>query len=401
MLIKFRKPVILGILFFLGLMLLLGAEIGRVFFIMPFPGSQESETIEVAYFIHTYINYFRIIGVLLIAYPAYYFLRYSKLWSKLIVAAFLIFWLSVAYLFNFKMRADKMFYQPESKRLVSVAENKIPKRQLVLGVNLKGESKAYPIEVIGYHHQVRDTVGGEPVMVTYCTVCRTGRVFRPLIDGQNEVFRLVGMDHYNAMFEDDKTGSWWRQVNGEAIIGPLKGRQLDEVPSEQMTLAAWISRYPDTKILQEDSVFKHEYEDLAKYDEGKKKGRLEGTDSVSWGDKSWVIGIQLGMEPRAYDWIELLQQKIVNDKLSSTSVLVAVESDSATFHVWQRPDSLIFSLDEKYMLMDDKTSSKWDWNGTCVEGKLIGTSLERVQSYQEYWHSWKTFRPQTTQYKIK
>lgn len=385
--------------FFIGIILLIGVEVAKVFFIMPFPGSQRSETIEIAYFLHNYINYFRVFGILLIVFPAYHFIVQSKLWLKSVVIALLVFWLVVAFMFNFKMKADKMFYQPESKILVSVRDNKIPSKQLILGVVIKGESKAYPIEVIGYHHQVRDTVGGEPIIVTYCTVCRTGRVFRPFIDGQAEVFRLVGMDHFNAMFEDSKTGTWWRQVNGEAIIGPLKGKQLDEVPSEQMTLAAWISRYPDTKILQEDSVFKEEYDDLSKYDEGKEENNLERKDSVSWNDKSWVVGVQIGMEPRAYDWIELLQQKVVNDKVGSTSLFVAIENDSATFHVWQRPDSLNFSLNENQVLVDDKTSSKWDWNGKCVEGKLVGTSLEHIQSYQEYWHSWRTFRPQTTQYK--
>jgi len=390
-----RKPV----LFFVGLLLLVGVEVGRVFFIMPFPGSQRSETIELAYFLHTYINYFRILGILLIAFPAYHIVRHSKLWLKLVATVLLIFWLVVAYMFNFRLKADKMFYQPESKILVSVDENKILTKQLILSVALNGESKAYPIEIIGYHHQVRDTVGGESIMVTYCTVCRTGRVFRPIVEGQVEVFRLVGMDHFNAMFEDSKTGTWWRQVNGEAIVGPLKGKQLTEVPAEQMTLAAWIRQYPETKILQPDSSFKEEYDNLVNYDEGKTKDGLQRRDSVSWRDKSWVVGIQVGTEPRAYDWIELMKERVINDKVNSTSLVVALESDSVTFHVWQRPDSLKFSLDESQVLVDDKTNSKWDWNGKCVEGILVGVSLDRVQSYQEYWHSWKTFRPQTTQYK--
>jgi hypothetical protein len=387
------------VLFFVGLILLIGVEIARVFFIMPFPGSQQNETIELAYFLHTYINYFRIVGILLIALPAYHLIRQPTVWLKSVAIALLVLWLVVAFMFNFRMKADKMFYQPETKILVTVPYNKIPVQQLILGVVMNGESKAYPIEVIGYHHQVRDTVGGEPVMVTYCTVCRTGRVFRPIVEGQVEVFRLVGMDHFNAMFEDSKTGTWWRQVNGEAIIGPLKGKQLEEIPAEQMTLAAWISRYPNTKILQEDSVFKEEYDNLVNFDEGKTKDGLPKRDSISWRDKSWVVGIQIGMEPRAYDWIEILQQKVINDKIGPASLVVAIEQDSVTFHVWQRPDSLSFSLNENQVLVDDKTSSKWDWNGKCVEGKLAGASLELIQSYQEYWHSWKTFRPQTTQFK--
>ena len=83
---------------------------------------------------------------------------------------------------------------------------------------------------IGYHHQVRDRVGGTDVLVTYCTVCRSGRVFSPLVDGTLERFRLVGMDRFNAMFEDESTGSWWRQATGAAVAGPRKGIQLVVIP---------------------------------------------------------------------------------------------------------------------------------------------------------------------------
>lgn len=98
------------------------------------------------------------------------------------------------------------------------------------------EASAYPIQFIGYHHQVRDTVGGQPVMVTYCTVCRTGRVFLPKVQGAAETFRLVGIDHFNAMLEDARTGTWWRQATGEAVGGPLRGEVLPEIASTQASL---------------------------------------------------------------------------------------------------------------------------------------------------------------------
>ena len=77
-----------------------------------------------------------------------------------------------------------MFYQPENKNLVPVGENKVAKDKLVVGVEINGEAKAYPIEIIGYHHQVQDTLASESIMVTYCTVCRTGRVYSPFINGK-------------------------------------------------------------------------------------------------------------------------------------------------------------------------------------------------------------------------
>jgi hypothetical protein len=279
--------------------------------------------------------------------------------------------------------------------MLSVADNKIATKDLVIGVSLNGEARAYPIEIIGYHHQVRDSLAGKPIMVTYCTVCRTGRVYSPIVDGVEEQFRLVGMDHFNAMFEDSHTRSWWRQVNGEAIVGEMKGKHLEEIPSQQMSLSAWIGSHPETKIMQRDADFVSEYDSLALYDEGKKTGRLEGTDSVSWGNKAWVIGVQTADHAKAYDWIETLKVHVVNDTVGSTPVVVFIEPDDASFHVWQRPDTLTFDGSMK----DQQTGSTWDQQGKCIEGPLAGAQLKYQQAYQEYWHSWKTFRPHTTQYK--
>jgi hypothetical protein len=81
-------------------------------------------------------------------------------------------WLGVVYLFNFQLTADHMFYQPKNKTMASGSDNKIAKNKLILGVVHNGQAKAYPIQLIGYHHQVIDTVGGTPMMITYC-ICRT------------------------------------------------------------------------------------------------------------------------------------------------------------------------------------------------------------------------------------
>ena len=110
---------------------------------------------------------------------------------------------------------------------------------------INGIVKAYPIRFMSYHHQVQDTVGGMPLIITYCNVCRTGRAFLPVVRGQHERFRLVGMDHYNAMFEDATTGSWWRQSTGEAVAGPLKGQVLPEAESMQLTVKKLFELYPD------------------------------------------------------------------------------------------------------------------------------------------------------------
>jgi hypothetical protein len=391
-----------SVLFLAGIVLLIGIEIVSVYYIMPFPGSQVDEMVDVAYFIQNYIWIFRVVGFLLIVYPAFSFLRGANPYFKWTTAVLLFFWIMVFYNVNFRFQADKIFYQPESKILVATDKNKIIENQLVIGVNINGKAKAYPIEIIGYHHQVRDTIDGEYVMITYCTVCRTGRVYSPVVDGKPETFRLAGMDHFNAMFEDSRTKSWWRQANGEAIVGPSKGKVLKEIPSEQMTLGAWLHRYPNSLVLQPDSVFKDQYKDLEKYDEGTIEGKLEGRDSLSWKDKSWVVGVPMGLFAKAYDWNELVKLRAINDKVGKKPIVVSLESDSASFHVWSRvvvADTLLFIYsDSLKTLTDQNTKSVWDWSGKCTDGKLKGTSLEYVQAYQEFWHSWKMFHPQTKKY---
>jgi len=387
-------------LLIIGFLLLISTEILRVYFIMPFPGSQRNETIEIAYFIHSNILWFRLLGLILVSYPLYFFFKQGGKISKIVLGVVLIAYAVVFYLFNFKFLADKMFLMPETTAFQQAKENKIPVKQLVIGITVDGISKAYPIEIIGYHHQVRDTINGKPVMVTYCTVCRTGRVFSPMLEGKLENFRLVGMDHFNAMFEDSQTGSWWRQVNGEAIVGPLKGKSLEEIPSEQMDLSSWIDHHPDTWIMQEDKVFKAKYEAMKNYDEGKSKSKLTGHDSLSWNEKSWIVGVQHEMNARAYDWNDLQRSRVINDQLASEPLVVTIEPDSVSFHAFSRivdQDTLSFSINEG-KLVDTETNSAWSWGGICKEGKLTGKKLKTIQSYQEFWHSWKTFRPQSSQY---
>ncbi len=393
------------ILFLVGIILMIGAEVARVYYIMPFPGSQVDTVIDLAYFIQKYIWIFRLVGITLIAYPAFDFIVGANPYYKWTAASLLAFWVIVVYAFNFQFLADKMFYQPESVVLLSKNESKVNVDQLIIGISINGQAKAYPIEIIGYHHQVRDTLGGKEVMITYCTVCRSGRVYLPLVDGKPETFRLVGMDHYNAMFEDAATKSWWRQVNGEAIVGPSKGKRLPEIFSEQMSLKAWLNRYPNSLILQPDPKFKDEYESLKKFDEGKMEGRLEGRDSLSWKDKSWVVGVPMGLYAKAYDWNDLMENKVINDQINGRPVLVAIESDSASFHTWLpivKSDTLKFMYsDSLKSLIDWQSNSVWNWKGECEAGKYSGSKLESVQSYQEFWHSWKTFHPNTDSLKIK
>ena len=387
----------------IGLLLLFGAEILRVYFIMPFPGSQHKDTISLAYWLSNNIIWIRILALALVVFPLINIFRNGRNWVKILLSLILTFYAVVFFFFNFRFQADKMFYQPKEKLFVSAATDTTDKNKLVIGVAINGEAKAYPIQIIGYHHQVRDTIGNTPVMITYCTVCRTGRAFSPFVNGKIESFRLVGMDHFNAMFEDATTKSWWQQATGISIAGPLKGTALKELPSKKLTLEVWLRQYPNSLIMQPDTLFNKDYKDLANYDKGTIKGSLEKRDSLSWKPKSWIVGVIHEHASKAYDWNDLVKKKIIQDSIAGLPILLALEKDTASFHVYdRRVNGSVLHFQpgiNNDLLIDQNTNSTWNMDGLCVDGTLKGQKLVPVQAYNEFWHSWNNFHPNTLVYK--
>ena len=372
--------------FWLGLIGLLLFEIANVYFIMPMPGSQQMNSIDLAYFLYKWRWIFRGLFAAMI-FLGLFKSQWKRKWLLFFPVAIVAI---IIYMANFKMAADAMFKQPKQLLLVNAASNKVDSNRLVLGVSINGESKAYPIRFLGYHHHIQDTVGGKPIMVTYCTVCRTGRVFEPIVNGKKEKFRLVGMDHFNAMLEDATTKSWWRQVTGEAIAGKLKGQQLPEVYSTQTSLADWLQLNPGSLIMQADTNFIKSYDSTFKFENGTSKSKLTGTDSLSWKDKSWVIGVKAGKERKAYDWNQLKKEKLIQDKIGATPVLVVLSKNDKSFFAFERPnDNSIFNLSGDTLLFDNHKYR--------IDGKGIDTlfSLKPLPASQEFWHSWRTFNPGT------
>jgi len=330
--------------------------------------------------------------------------KYGQRWEKICLPLALAGYGMVFMAFNYRLSADAIFQQPSTKSFLPIAASP-DKSKLVIGVVINGEAKAYPIQLIGYHHQVVDTVGNVPVMITYCTVCRTGRVFSTLVHGRHEAFRLVGMNHFNAVFEDASTKSWWQQSTGEAIAGPLKGTALKEIPSWQVTADVWMREYPNAKVMAPDPLYDERYFKLEDYDRGTMQSSLVKRDYRSWQRKSWVIGIKNEWSSMAYDWNELVQKRLIQDSLQALPVLLALENDTTTFHVYSRRVSgSVLRFDTRLHdnnFTDLGTHSVWNMDGLCIAGPLKGQQLTSVQAYNEFWHAWESFQPNVKKYQTK
>ena len=377
--------------FYIGLVALVLFEFFKVYFIMPFPGSQRINSLDFAYFLHSYRWPIRIVLFVLLMAGARSAFQVKRKW---VPAVFTLLLLVVGYYFNFKMTAEKIFKEPEQLVFKPKGENILGDSTVVVAVSLGGQTKAYPVRYIVYHHQVQDEVGGKPLLITYCSVCRTGRAFEPLVKGEPETFRLVGMDHFNAMFEDVTTKSWWRQVNGEAVTGKLKGEVLPEVESFQLTVAKLFQLYPDAQVMQPDltALADLKYDTLGKYEYGRSKGDLTRTDSLSWQDKSWVVGVEVEGVSKAYDWNQLKAERVLNDKIKNTAIVIALAADNQSYAVFKRSDTAQFSVRNDTLVAGLQA---FDFSGRALQD---GESLQRINAYQEFWHSWRTFHPHTEKF---
>jgi len=199
------------------------------------------------------------------------------------------------------------------------------------------------------------------------------------------------MDHFNAMFEDKTTGSWWRQATGEAITGAKKGSRLAEFPSQQMTLAQWAALHPNTLIMQADSALADTYSNSFDYESGLSRSALTGTDTGSWKEKSWVVGISAHGVSKAYDWNRLKTERVINDDVGGVPVVLVLASDGVSFAAFERPSPATrLSLRGDTLVAAQATYD--------LSGKGTAGNLKPLFASQEFWHSWQTFHPNTTKY---
>ncbi|MFB9843137.1 DUF3179 domain-containing (seleno)protein [Mucilaginibacter ginsenosidivorans] len=386
-------------IFWTGMLLLFFPGLLHAYLLMPFPGSQNLEAIKLCYYLEKVILPLRIAGALVILWYLVKYFTNNRRWGKVVKISVLVLGLGSFYITDFAFKASTMFEEPKTIKFADAVANKVPESYIVLGVVNNGAAKAYPLVYLGYHHKVQDNVGDLPVLVTYCTMCRTGRVYSPVINGARQSFRLVGARHYNAIIEDESTGTWWYQATGEAAVGPMHGSYLKELPYEQSSLGAWLNKHPGSLILQPDGHFKSDYDDLKDYDIRQavdKDSTLKNKDSLV--RKSWVIGVVLDRKHKAYDWRKMQKICLLNDQFGTTPLLVGLEDDDHTFHVFKRRvdgKTLTFKQDTSGRFTDNETASTWDWEGKCISGASKGKQLAKVQAYQEYWHSWQHFHPGT------
>ena len=130
------------------------------------------------------------------------------------------------------------------------AYDELDDREPVIGLEIEGDARAYPLRVLTWHEIVNDTVGGLPVIVTYCPLCNAALVFDRRLDGEPVEFGTTGkLRNSDLVMYDRETESWWQQFTGEAIVGDRLGERLALVPSRLESWGEFKARHPEGKVL--------------------------------------------------------------------------------------------------------------------------------------------------------
>ncbi len=130
-----------------------------------------------------------------------------------------------------------------------------------LAVSINGDSRFYPYQILVWHEIANDTVGGTPVLVSYCPLCNTGIVFERKINGETVEFGVSGkLYNSDLLMYDRKTESLWSQILGQAVVGLLTGTELKQLEADDISLQTFIQKYPQGKVLSKDTGFARDYD---------------------------------------------------------------------------------------------------------------------------------------------
>ena len=278
----------------------------------------------------------------------------------------------------------------------------------VLAVRIGFVSHAYPIRTMGYHHIVNDVIGDQPIAATYCTLCHTGLIWSRILDGQTLRFRLAGINNGNALMRDEQTSSIWQQSTGQAIYGPLKGKQLNLVHSDELTFALWSKENPTGLVLQPDTEFADKYEDKDWEQHVLKTRTVVDTSKSGVAPHELMLGITLNGNSKAYPIKTILAAKVIEDNWEAAPVLILVGPDQASIRTFRSNlpgQKLTFlqpqsgNLEKNAIAQDQETQSLWDFRGCAIQGKLTGQCLKPLDANKDYWFDWLNHHPRTSVFK--
>jgi Protein of unknown function (DUF3179) len=288
---------------------------------------------------------------------------------------------------------------------VQEADRNLEDSELVLGLNIDGDVRAYPLQIMVWHEIVNDKVGNTPVAVTYCPLCFTNQVFnRTMIDGKILEFGTSGkLYNNNLVMYDRTTQSLWNQAMAQGIVGKFAGIKLERIPFDVSYWKEWKQLYPESKVLSTDTGSSRPY-GADPYGDYYTNGDI--LFPVSGGDdrlglKEIVIGFENEGQHKAYKLQEIEDKKVINDRVNGKPVVLFSLYPFMVRSYDPVVDGQILEFNyniKDVNFVDKQTSSLWNFEGKAISGQMKGKQLTRLPFDEGFWFEWVAFHPETELY---
>lgn len=292
-------------------------------------------------------------------------------------------------------------------------------REPVIAINIDGDARAYPLAILMWQEIANDTVGGVPITVSFCPLCNTAIAFERVLEGHELTFGTSGnLRNSDLVMWDRQTESWWQQITGEAIVGQLAGKVLEQISSPIIAWETFREQYPNGKLMlrevdaQGREIRPYDEPPYAGYDsvdtnpfafDGQVDGRLPANLRV--------LTVKTANETVAYPFTFLAESPVINDTIGDTDVVAFFDNGTLSAFLDARNndqtsgsttlfsrvvdgEALTFTLGSDG-ITDEESGSVWNILGKAISGPMEGKELEPVIHQNHFWFAWAVFEPDT------
>ncbi len=289
-----------------------------------------------------------------------------------------------------------------SPRMVSATEaDYLADDNIVFGLEINGDARAYPKRILAWHELFIDRVGGEPVAGVYCTLCGSMILYKTEYDGINYSLGTSGfLYRSNKLMYDQATQSLWSTLWGKPVVGPLVGRglELERFSVVTTTWGAWQDRHPDTVVLSLDTGYRRDYTEGAAYRE------YFATDELMFNvptldrrlkNKDEVLGLLMAgtdSTPLALASHFLEENSLYHDNLGDREIVILTDRSGA--HRVYEANGVRFADWDRYASVVDVEGVRWILNEVRLES-ADGRIRNRLPAHRAFWFGWYSAYPHT------
>ena len=272
---------------------------------------------------------------------------------------------------------------------------------IVFGIEINGDARAYPKRILAWHEMFVDEVGGVNIAGVYCTLCGTVIPYKTELNGVNYALGTSGfLYRSNKLMYDKSTQSLWNTLKGEPVIGPLvdKGIKLEFLSVVTTTWEDWLRRHPETTVLSDNTGHSRDYgEGVAYHDYFATDQLMFHTpfNDTRLKNKQEILALRFPGSPKeqlAIDTEFLNSHPIFEEKIGRQKVLVLTDATGAN-RVYD-PENISFVSYDRDSTLKDKNGTKW----TLSEENLVsdsGKTLSRLPYHRAFWFGWHATFPNT------